>query len=61
MSRGMFSGTVYVTVEIPFDKAWDDLSDDEQKEYVESNIEMVDDNTLISELERRGYTVKPDE
>ena len=56
-SRGMFSNKLFVTIEVPFDDAWNDLSADEQKEYVTSNIDMIDTNVLISELENRGYVV----
>lgn len=59
-SRGMFSNKLFVTIEVPFDDAWNDLSADEQKEYVTSNIEMIDTNVLISELESRGYIVIED-
>ena len=59
-SRGMFSNKLFVTIEVPFDDAWNDLSADEQKEYVASNIEMIDTNALISELESRGYIVSED-
>lgn len=59
-SRGMFSNKLFVTIEVPFDDAWNDLSADEQKEYVTSNIEMIDTNVLISELENRGYIVYED-
>lgn len=55
------SNKIYVTVDIPFDKAWDDLTDNEKKEYLTSNIEMLDTDELISELESRGYTVSKDE
>lgn len=58
--RGMFSNKLFVTIEVPFDDAWNDLSADEQKEYVTSNIEMIDTNVLISELESRGYIVIED-
>lgn len=54
------SNNIYVTVDIPFDKAWDDLTDNEKKEYLTSNIEMIDTDELISELESRGYTVSKD-
>ena len=59
-SRGMFSNKLFVTIEVPFDDAWNDLSADEQKKYVTSNIDMIDTDELISELEHRGYIVSED-
>lgn len=59
-SRGILSNKLFVTIEVPFEDVWNDLSDDEQKEYVTSNIEMIDTNVLISELESRGYIVSED-
>ena len=56
----MFSNKLFVSIEVPFDEAWNDLSADEQKEYVTSNVGMIDTNALISELESRGYTVSED-
>lgn len=59
-SRGILSNKLFVTIEVSFEDVWNDLSDDEQKEYVTSNIEMIDTNVLISELESRGYIVSED-
>jgi len=56
--RGFLSNKLFVTVEIPFDNAWSDLSSDEQEGFVTSNIDMIDTDVLISELEYRGYIVK---
>lgn len=56
--RGFLSNKLIVTVEVPFDDAWSDLSSDEQEEIVTSNIGMIDTDALISELERRGYVIK---
>lgn len=59
MSRkGFLSNKLFVTVEVPFDDAWSDLSADEQEEIVTSNIDMIDTDALISELESRGYVIK---
>lgn len=46
--RTMFNNNLLVTIEVPFDEAWNDLSADEQKEYVTSNVDMIDTNILIS-------------
>lgn len=56
--RGFLSNELFVTVEVPFDDAWSDLSADEQEELVTDNIDMIDTDALIAELERRGYIVK---
>ena len=56
--RGFLSNKLFVTVEVPFDDAWDDLDSDEQKNIVTSNIDMIDTDALIAELESRGYIVK---
>ena len=56
--RGFLSNKLIVTVEVPFDDVWDDLSADEQEEFVTSNIDMIVNDALIAELESRGYVVK---
>lgn len=56
--RGFLSNKLFVTVEVPFDDAWGDLSADEQEGFVTDNIDMIDTDALIAELERRGYVVK---
>ena len=56
--RGFLSNKLFVTVEVPFDDAWSDLSADEQEEFVTGNIDMIDTDALIAELESRGYIVK---
>lgn len=48
---------LYASVEIDFQDAFDDLSDKEQKEFIEGNLGLVDFQSLISELESRGFTV----
>ena len=60
-SRGILSNKLYVTVDIEFEDAWNDLNADEQKNIVSSNIELLDDNDLIAELEYRGYVIQPAE
>ena len=56
--RGFLSNKLIVTVEVPFDDAWGDLSAGEQEEFVTGNIDMRDTDALIAELESRGYIVK---
>ena len=56
--RGFLSNKLLVTIEVPFDDAWSDLSSDEQEEFVTGNIDMIDTDALIAELESRGYIVK---
>lgn len=56
--RGFLSNKLIVTVEVPFDDAWGDLSAGEQEEFVTGNIDMIDTDALIAELESRGYIVK---
>lgn len=55
-NRGIMSNTLYVTIDIPFEKAWNDLSSDEQKQIVSENISLIDTDELIAELEDRGFT-----
>lgn len=59
--RGIITNKLYVSVEVQFDNVWDDLSSDEQKEFVTNNIDIIDTYTLITELESRGYVVKEEE
>ena len=59
--RGIMTNKLYVSVEVQFDDVWDDLSSDEQKEFVTDNIDIIDTDTLITELESRGYIVKEKE
>ena len=56
--RGFLTNKLIVTIDVPFDDAWNDLSADEQEEIVTSNIGMIDTDALITELESRGYVVK---
>lgn len=60
-SRGIMTNKLYVSVEVQFDDVWYDLSSDEQKEIVTDNIDIIDTDTLITELESRGYVVKEEE
>lgn len=60
-SRGVLSNKLYVDIRIPFDYAWDDLSDDEKKLIISSNIDMLETEELISELEARGFCVTEEE
>ena len=54
-SRGIFSNKLYVTIDILFEKAWNDLSSDDQKQIVSENISLLDTDDLIAELENRGF------
>ena len=56
--RGIMTNKLYVSIEVLFDDSWNVLSSDEQKEFVINNIDIIDTNTLITELESRGYVVK---
>ena len=60
-TKGIMSGKLYVTVDIEFEDAWNDLNLDEQKNVISSNIDLLDDDDLIAELEYRGYIVKESE
>lgn len=60
-SRGFITNNLYVNVQIKFEDAWNDLDSNEQKEIVFQNIDLLDDNDLITELENRGYIVTKDE
>lgn len=54
-SRGILSNKLYVTIDILFEKAWNDLSSDDQKQIVSENISLLDADDLIAELENRGF------
>lgn len=54
-SRGILSNKLYVTIDILFEKAWNDLSSDDQKQIVSENISLLDTDDLIAELENRGF------
>lgn len=58
MSRkGMFSGNLYVSVDIKFDDVWDDLTTEDRQKIVSDNIDLIDTNSLITELESRGFSI----
>lgn len=59
--RGKLSNTLYADIRVPFQDVWEDLSNEEQKQIVSSNIDMIDDDELIKELEYRGYNVTKEE
>ena len=59
--KGWITGKTYVSIDIEFDKAWDDLSEKEQHDIVLNNTDLLSDSELISELESRGYLIKEDE
>lgn len=40
---------------------YDWLNNSQQEQFIAEIIEDADDNTLIGELERRGYNIKKDE
>lgn len=56
--KGMYTGRTYVSVEIEFDTAWNELSEKEQHDIVLDNLGLLEDAELTSELESRGYTCK---
>lgn len=60
-SRGILTNNLYVNIQIKFDDAWNDLDSNEQKGIVSQNIDLIDDDELITELENRGYSVKEEE
>ena len=59
--RGILSNKLFVDIRVPFQDVWDDLDNEEQKQIVSSNIDMIDDDELIKELEYRGYNVTKEE
>lgn len=60
-SRGILSNKLYVEITIPFQDVWENLDSEEQKQIILSNIDMIDDDELISELEYRGYNITKNE
>ena len=44
-----------VNVEIDLMEAFNDLNSSDQKSFVNEVIELIEDDELIDELEKRGY------
>jgi len=55
--RGLFSGNLYVSVDIKFDDVWDDLTTEDRQQIVSDNIDLIATNSLITELESRGFSI----
>lgn len=51
-------GRLHASVEIDIQNAFDDLSADEQKEFLSDNIGILDNDILVDELESRGYIIE---
>lgn len=51
-------GRLHASVEIDIQNAFDDLSADEQKEFLSDNIGILDNDILVDELEARGYIIE---
>lgn len=54
-TRGFISNKLFVNVDIPFEDAWNDLTNDDRKQIVSENISLLDTDDLIAELEHRGF------
>lgn len=54
-SRTIFSNRLLVNIDIPFEDAWNDLTNDDRKQIVSENISLIDTDDLIAELEHRGF------
>lgn len=54
-TRGVMSNKLYVNVDIPFEDAWNDLTNEDQKQIISENISLLNTDDLISELEHRGF------
>ena len=50
----------YVTMRIDPQEVFDELTSDEQQMLIATNLSVVSDNELVTELENRGYNVNPD-
>ena len=55
--RGIISNNLYVNVDIKFDDVWDDLTSEDRQQIVSDNIDLIDTNSLITELENRGFSI----
>lgn len=55
--RGFLSNELFVNVEILFEDAWNDLSSNDQEQFLLQNINLLDTDDLISELKDRGFNV----
>ena len=51
------SNELFVNVEILFEDAWNDLSSNDQEQFLLQNINLLDTDDLISELKDRGFNV----
>ena len=56
-----FNGLNYMDQAECVSNFYDCLQKSQQEQFISEIIEDVDDDTLIDELERRGYNVKKDE
>ena len=54
----MSFGRLHASVEIDIQNAFDDLSADEQNEFLSDNIGILDNDILVDELESRGYIIE---
>jgi hypothetical protein len=56
-TRGVMSNRLYVNVDIPFEDAWNDLTNEDRKQIISENISLLNTDDLISELEHRGFSI----
>jgi hypothetical protein len=55
--RGILSNKLFVNVEVLFEDAWNDLTNDDQKQFLTQNMYLLDTDDLISELKDRGFNI----
>lgn len=55
--RGILSNKLFVNVEVLFEDAWNDLTNDDQKQFLTQNMYKLDTDDLISELKDRGFNI----
>lgn len=55
--RGILSNKLFVNVEVLFEDAWNDLTNDDQKQFLTQNMYLLDTDDLILELKDRGFNI----
>lgn len=59
--RGILSNKLFVNVEVLFEDAWNDLTNDDQKQFLAQNMYLLDTDDLLSELKDRGFNITNDD
>lgn len=54
-TRGVMSNKLFVNVDILFEDACNDLTNDDRQQIISENISLITTDELIAELEYRGF------